>query len=117
MKRAVYRIQIMIRHCNDIFATIYRRFPDLMDVLPMNSEYRMYMLSFHLVIWEVFALCNPEDMCIDPYDVLIGMKGGGLFQNYILPNGYVFSNIYALRGHGLEDRALDKNGYKKDMDL
>ena len=51
------------------------------------------MLSLHLTVWEVFALCNPEDISIDPFDVLIGMRGGGLFQNFMLPNGHTFSNV------------------------
>ena len=99
---------MLIKHCNDIYEVMYRRFPDLTNTLPLSTEYRCYMFTFHLTLWECFALCNPEDIRIDPFDVFVCMKGGGLFQNFMLPNGHVFSNLSSLRNHGLEDRGKEK---------
>ena len=76
----------LMDYMNDIFEQLYSNRPQCSDYLPLQSEYRCFMLATHLITWELFALFTPEDIAIDPFEFL-KLRGGGFFQFVCSPKG------------------------------
>ena len=59
--------------------------------MPARSDYRCFMLAYHLLLWELFAIHAPNQMKMDVFE-LLKSRGGAIFFNFFIPTGKLKQN-------------------------
>ena len=54
----------------DAFEALYEKYPAVTDHLPDQVMYRCFMISQLLLTFELYAVVYPEELTIDPFEVL-----------------------------------------------
>lgn len=79
----------LVRHLNHCFEQLYRtKYPKISDYLPIQVMYRCYLLSHSLLAFELAAIFAPEEIEIDPFE-LLKCQGGLSFNALCSPTGLV----------------------------
>ena len=89
LEKACDHTRKLVVHMNKIFKHFYRdKWPTVHEHMPIQSMYRCHMLSRCILIFELFALVDPEKIRVDPFELLKN-RGGFIFQAFCGPTGFL----------------------------
>mmetsp|Transcript_21701 Transcript_21701/g.29100 ORF Transcript_21701/g.29100 Transcript_21701/m.29100 type:complete len:82 (-) Transcript_21701:402-647(-) len=54
--------------------------------LPRMTDFRCHMLSYHLLMWHLNLMLIPNELRVDPFDLLCS-GSGAFFHIFITPGG------------------------------
>lgn len=89
---ALANCQRLVAHANCAFKKLYSRYTDAKEYLPMQVMFRCFALARCLIIFELTALICPDQIVIDPLQLLL-TQGGFLFNSYCGPTGDSFEDL------------------------
>ena len=78
-------LHMLSDHFIAVFRHLFSKLP-VGSFLPNRSDYRCNLLSYHLLLWELFAIYAPEEIKIDVFE-LLKSRGGAIFFNFFIPTG------------------------------
>ena len=83
------RIPKLVKALNEVYARMYKeKYHSVYFAMPYQVSYRSFMLARSLLIFELFALLDPDKIVIDPFEALKD-RGNFLFQAFIGPTGHI----------------------------
>ena len=69
-KLAICNSGKLVRAMVEAFKALYKKYPEVTDRLPDQVMYRCFLLAQLLLVFEIYAVVHPEELTVDPFEVL-----------------------------------------------